>query len=120
MAAGAGALLLVCMMACCCCKSKTSNKVEIIENNRVIETSPREIELGDSYHQKPGHGNDTSVELEDIDDDEMGGHGEQQASSGNLNQRNDVYDSKKNYHSGSKEKNNNDNIILSQKYPQSR
>lgn len=75
LAAGAGGLLLVCMLACCCCKSKSSNKVEIIENNRVVETSPREVELSEQYPQRPGHGNDTSVELEDVDDDEMGGHG---------------------------------------------
>ena len=81
LAAGAGGLLLICMMACCCCKTKGQNKVEIIENNRIIETSPREVEL--SYNQKPGQGNDTSVELEDVDDDE---HGHQRRSSGNLNE----------------------------------
>jgi len=50
LAAGAGGLLLVCMMACCCCKSTSKNKVEIIDNNRIIETSPREVEMGEAYH----------------------------------------------------------------------
>jgi hypothetical protein len=102
-AAGAGALLLICILAYCCCKSSNQNKVEIIENNRVVDTSPREIELGEQYGSKPGVGNDTSVELEDVDDDELGEHGE---NSGDENQNN-VYDGKKGY-SGSKEKNNDD------------
>lgn len=74
-AAGAGFLLLVCIFACCCCKSNPQSKVDIVENNRVIETSPREIELGG---RGAGAGNDTSVELEDVDDDEMGENGDNQ------------------------------------------
>ena len=93
-AAASGFVLLICMLACCCCKSSSQNKVEIIENNRVVETSPREIELGD----KPGAGNDTSVELEDVDDDEVGEHGE----ASDINPNN-VYHNKGN--SGTKDKN---------------
>ena len=76
LAGAVGGLIIICMLACCCCRSSQKNKVEIIENCRVMETSPREVNIGGGYNQRPGAGNDTSVELEDIDDDEMGGHGE--------------------------------------------
>jgi len=97
--AGAGGVFLLCILACCCCRSSSNNKVEIIENNRVLETSPREPEFNVEYvdNRRPGAGNDTSVELEDIvDDDEM-------SSNPNMHSRgsNQIYDSKKGM-SGSK------------------
>lgn len=77
--AALGLVLLLCIMACCCCKNPAKNRVEIIECNRQDLAQMTGQANVPNYNGQHGQGNDTSIELEDMDDDdEMGGHTEGQ------------------------------------------
>jgi len=62
---GVAALLLLCIVCVCCyccAKNRNKNKVEIVEEHE-MKASPK------------ADGNNTSVQLEEVDDEQMAGYG---------------------------------------------